>query len=135
MSSVSSQVSSFVTQLGSSYVVHADGTTTRTKAKRPGHSDYGLMERSEKTYYISRENANRLAPPNKWRILDHQDGSLSLAAPSKEGWAIAPSGRKVPIETTPQIGLLPLELWLPETILGTRAYKKVHFGSQICELK
>lgn len=134
-------ITTFQTAKGSTYEVHPDGTTTRTKAARTdvGHEgDEGLKPRSEKTYYVSAEDANRLAPPSGggWRIIDHGDGTLSVATKNQEGkWGISPESRNVKVTTTPSTGSIPIELWRQEIIYGKPAYKEMHPGNKIVETR
>ena len=129
-------VGEFRTAKGSTYQLHDDGTTTRNKAARPEHpGDEGEKPRSEKTYFLTPEQANALAPPQgRFRIIDHGDGTLSVATPAKgKRWGIAESQRRVgPVETTPQPGLHPLELWSGSlSKQGDRGYNAAHFGNEI----
>lgn len=125
----------FTTDYGSTYEIHADGTTTRNKAKGiPGHTDFGLKPRSSKTVYLDPESANLLigSPVRNFRVLDHGDGTLSLATPNpKKGWGIMYSQRNVPFSTTPQEGLTPLELWGKGKTLTVDSYNQSHFGHPI----
>lgn len=128
----------FTTARGSTYAIHADGTTTRTKAARAdyGHvGDEGVKQRSAKTFYIEAGAAQRLAPYGVWAIIDMGDGALSLATRSPEGrWGMAPESREVPVSATPAIGLCPFELWEPETIYGFTGYRSLHLGNPITAL-
>ncbi len=123
-------VSVFRTDQGSVYFVHHDGTTTRVKAKRPQHKDFGRKVQSVKTVYLTKENAARLALPQAtWRMIDNYDGTLTLTIlRDNRQWRPAPSATAVPYENVPQPGLLPLELWQPET------YRQLHFGNPIAEV-
>lgn len=132
----SGRATTFQTAKGSTYEVHDDGTTTRTKAARAdvGHEgDEGLKPRSAKTVYIASEDGQRLAlPQGTARIIDHGDGTLSVATKNKDGqWGIAPSGRNVPFTTQPEKGRTPVELWKPETVNGLPAYRTIHLGNEI----
>jgi hypothetical protein len=73
----------------------------------------GIKPRSERTYFLTPEQASALAPTQgRFRIIDHGDGTLSVATPSGRGnrWGVAASQRRVgPVATAP--GLHPLELW------------------------
>jgi len=60
-----SDIKEFITEKGSSYKVNQDGTTTRNKAKRAGDSEFGEQPVSEKTYYVSPEDANKLSEINQ----------------------------------------------------------------------
>lgn len=127
----------FKTAKGSTYVVHEDGTTSRTKAARNdvGHEgDSGLKVRSNKTVYLEEDATSQLAPPtgSKWRIVDHGDGTMSLATLNKDGkWGIPQTAKNVAFKTKPGAGLFPLELWNKETLNGLPAYSASHFGNAI----
>lgn len=132
-------VATFETAKGSTYDVHDDGTTTRTKAARAEHpGDEGLKPRSAATYYADENAANRLATPEgKWRIVDHGDGTLSLVTPTKNGgWGAGSLERNVPVSTMPTVGAYPIELWGPEkfTVGGGRVYKEIHPGNAITSI-
>lgn len=139
----------FQTSMGSSYVVHPDGTTTRTKKLRPEHpGDEGLKERSTKTVYLTQDQANRLAPPmGSARIVEHNDGTLSLATRAegdKGKWGISPTQKNVPYVVHPEKDLIPLELWrkpdspdkkiISQWIGNTPVYTEHHFGNRIVEV-
>jgi hypothetical protein len=133
-------VGEFTTSKGSTYQVHPDGTTTRTKAARPdpGHEgDEGLKPKSEKTFYLTKEQADALAPPqdSRFMVIDNGDGFLSLATPGQDGkWGIAPSQRMVgPTHPEPVEGAHPLELWGrgKSEKTGTVGYSALHFGNKI----
>lgn len=128
----------FKTAKGSTYEVHDDGTTSRNKAARSdlGHEgDSGAKPRSAKTVYA--EDLRAFQPPDgsTWRVVAHEDGTLSLATKNQDGkWGIAPGSRNIKVETAPRVGLSPLELWSPETVNGLPAYKVMHPGNKITEV-
>jgi len=129
----------FKTAKGSSYELLPDGTTIRNKAARsdPGHEgDFGIKPQSDATYFLTSENYPKLGlPEGPSRIVDHGDGTLSVATQNANGrWGIAPSSRNVPYETEPAVGLHPLEVWGPQKVNGLPAYKDVHFGNVITEV-
>jgi hypothetical protein len=127
----------FQTARGSTYVVHDDGTTTRTKAARsdPGHEgDFGPKARSAATYFVTPQDASRLGPPSSAasRIVDHGDGTISLVTQNADGrWGVAPSQRNVPYERAPRVGLTPLEVWRQQPLHGLPSYGRMHFGNAI----
>jgi hypothetical protein len=133
-----SEIAGFKTAKGSTYEYHANGTTTRNKAERsdPGHEgDFGPQQRSERTVFLSKEDANRLAPPQgHYAVVDHGDGTVSLATPTQNGWGISPSQRNIPVSDTPTVGAVPLEVWGRENINGLPAYGRTHFGNEIVEV-
>jgi predicted GNAT family acetyltransferase len=137
---------SFTTAMGSQYVVHENGQTTRNKAARdvPGHEgDFGPQPRSEKTYYLTPENANRLAIPSGARVryVDHGNGTLTQVqyheATGKWGTGRDPvaGNHRVPAETEPRVGLIPFELWKKGTTEGYNSYSGWHFGNPITEVR
>jgi hypothetical protein len=136
-----SDVLGFKTAKGSTYELHPDGTTTRNKAARSdlGHEgDFGPKERSAKTVFVDPADAPLFNPPDntKWRIIDHGDGTLSLATLRDDGrWGISPSDRNINTETAPRVGLSPVELWKSDTVNGLPAYRGVHPGNPITEMQ
>lgn len=134
-------VATFKTAKGSEYTVHPDGTTTRDKAARVdvGHEgDEGLKPQTERTFYVSAEDGQRLGPPSEstWRMIDNQDGTVSLATRNADGkWGIAPSQQDVPVETAPRAGLSPLEVWGAEEVNGKSGFSRIHLGNEIVEVR
>lgn len=135
-------VQSFTTAKGSTYDVHEDGTTTRNKAFRPEHgeAEQGMQPRTERTVYLTPDQASALATPQgSWRLFAHEDGTVSLISPNKNGgWGVSPSAKNVPVSTTPQKGLIPLELWRPDPeVKGPKgtAYRRIHFGNEITDIR
>lgn len=137
----------FKTSQGSTYQIHEDGTTTRTKAARstPGHEgDSGLKNKSFRTVYtntsqeageLSAAGLNNLGSKGARVII--KDGKASLLTwNEKEGkWGRSSSGRDIPVYSEPAVGRAPLELWKPEQdIPGHEAYSNMHAGNAITEL-
>ncbi|CAB4144822.1 SNF2-related, N-terminal domain containing protein [uncultured Caudovirales phage] len=120
----------FTTAKGSSYVVHADGTTTRDKAYRPEHgaAEQGPQPRSERTFYVTADDAKKLAEfqtqgtRKKISVRGNQAGVTYLDGPSA-----GKTERRtvVPINAEPAVGLTPVEMWKDGTV--------VHFGNEITE--
>ena len=135
----SGDVIGFSTAKGSTYVLHDDGTTTRNKAPRPEHpGDEGLKERSTKTVYLTQQEANALGTPSDthWRVIDHGDGTLSIATEDADGkWGISPSQRNIKVSDIPSAGAIPLELWKEGTTQGVRSFGEAHFGNPITEIR
>ena len=131
----------FETARGSTYEMHPDGTTTRNKAARtdPGHEgDFGPKARSEATYFLEPQGAQRLAPPQgAVRVIDHGNGTLSLATLNGNTgqWGVAPSQHQVPFSTTPRVGAVPLEVWRQGQLSGLPAYSAMHFGNPIVNIQ
>lgn len=135
-------VQTFTTAKGSTYEVHEDGTTTRNKAFRPEHgaAEQGMQPRTERTVYLTPEQASALATPQgEWRMFAHEDGTVSLISPNKSGgWGVSPSAKNIPVATSPEKGLIPLELWRSDSeVTGPKgtAYRRVHFGNEITETR
>lgn len=132
-------VNQFQTSKGSTYDLHPDNTTTRNKAARPEHpGDEGPKTRSAKTYFMEPQALNALAPPQdaRFRVIDHGDGTLSLATQNKDKrWGIPPSAKAVPITSMePKEGLHPLEVWSPATTRGITSYGAMHPGNEIVKV-
>jgi N12 class adenine-specific DNA methylase len=126
-------VTGFQTAKGSTYEVHPDGTTTRTKAARSDHpGDSGLKPRSARTVYVDPQVANALAAPQSvsWRYIDG-GSTLSLAWHHQGRWGITKGQRGLPYQMVPKVGLVPVELWNKEQIYGKDAFSGVHFGNEI----
>lgn len=135
-------VQTFTTAKGSVYQVHEDGTTSRNKAFRPEHgeAEQGMQPRTERTVYITPDQASALATPQgSWRMFEHENGTVSLISPNKNGgWGASPSAKNIPVVTTPQKGLIPLELWKPDPeVKGPKgtAYRRIHFGNEITDIQ
>jgi len=129
----------FTTELGSTYEIHANNTTTRNKAKRKGHpNDSGLKDRSDQTYYVKSDDAWRLAlPEGNFRIVDHGDDTISLATPDKNTakWGIAKSNKNIPVSKEPSEGTHPVEVWFKTKTEGSTAYRKAHIGNKITKVQ
>lgn len=137
------------TSQGSSYELHDDGTTTRTKSSHAhvGHdaNDQGLKERSAKTVYVPAKVAAALSSagltgpdgkPVKSRVIIKDGKATLLTWNHKENrWGAAPSGRDVQIHDKPSVGMSPLELWKKtDDIPGHEAYSSMHAGNEITEM-
>jgi len=142
-----SQPASFRTAQGSSYVLHSDGTTTRTKAARntPGHEgDSGLKARTERTIYVDPKVASALSSAGlsnlgeKGARLAIKDGKASLLTWNnhKSRWGSAPSAKNISFADTPEVGKSPLELWgKASDVDGFEAYSKQHAGNAITRIE
>lgn len=134
------ETTTFKTAKGSTYAVQADGTTVRNKKLRndPGHEgDQGVKPKTDKTVYIPSAEAARLSAPDSatWRVIDHGDGTLSLATQNADGrWGVSPDAKNVPVTNEPAVGLTPIELWGKDKVYKYDAFKTVHFGNEIVEV-
>lgn len=136
----------FTTAKGSTYELHDDGTTTRTKAARAdvGHEgDEGLKERSAKTIYVDQAVASNLSGAGlsdvggKGFRLALKDGKATLLSwnQAADRWGAAPGARDIPFTTEPEVGKSPVEAWKPATdVPGFEAYRGQHAGNAITQL-
>ena len=126
----------FTTAQGSTYEVHEDGTTTRTKSPHQGHDpkDAGLKPRSQKTFYVSPEVAQQVG---MWNTLEAdgkriviQGDKVTLISKNPKTGAHGRDGR-YDVSNTPQPGLHPLELWDADS---NGWYRGNHPGSAITSI-
>lgn len=117
----------FQTAKGSKYTLHADGTTTRVK----GHDDIGLKERSQTTFFVSEDDANKLG------IFQTKGGfsqkhirvagdEAAVFGTDTAGKVVGLGTSRVRIGTKPFVGAIPVELWDDG--------KTVHFGNKITSI-
>ena len=124
--------STFETEKGSSYEMNEDGTTTRNKAFRPEHGqkEQGIQPKSEKTWFISEEDANKLGEfqtkGQEKRIIQMPDGKLGIMYESGKDAGKVESRTIISPQDSPKEGLIPLESW--------EGGKKVHFGNKITKV-
>ncbi len=127
-------VAEFRTAKGSVYQLHDDATTTRDKAYRPEHGvdEQGIQPRSEKTIYVSSEDANKLGE------FQARGGGARAVAPLGDGrWGVKYLDGKdagkfekrtvIEPKDEPAVGLTPVEIW--------KGGERVHFGNEITEVK
>jgi hypothetical protein len=133
-------IKGFKTAKGSSYIVHDDGTTTRTKAERSDYDhrgDFGEKKRSDRTIYMKENDVRWLAIPDDTNFRIYvTPASVSLiwkAGPLKP-WGTNDGSRNKYYQDTPLIGLIPVELWGEDPVLPG-AYKNVHYGNQITSIE
>src|SRR4029077_1729118 len=123
----------FTTAKGSTYVFHDDGTTTRNKAYHPEHgvADQGPQPRSEQTFFVTPEDAQKLG---EFQV---RGGPKTIVGPLGDGrfglkYVEGPDAGKferrtvVTGRTAPDVGLMPVEMW--------QGGSKVHFGNEITEV-
>lgn len=132
------KVTQFKTAQGSVYKVNADGTTTRNKAARKEHpGDSGVKETSARTVYVSKHDAQALAPISEanWRYLVKGETISLISRTHERPWRLVGQfSSDVTYHTTPQKGMVPVELWQTSKLMGGDSYKKVHFGNEITEI-
>lgn len=123
----------FRTAKGSEYEVLPDGRTVRNKAQRPEHpGDFGPQPPSEATFYVAPEHANALGEiqarggPARAVVLSEDGGHAAIKY--LEGSDAGKIERRtvVPVERTPRVGALPVELW--------KDGRRVHFGNPITDI-
>lgn len=123
----------FTTALGSTYEVHGDGTTSRNKAPRSEHpGDAGPQPKSDVTFYVTPEDANKLGE-------FQTEGATKALIGSPDGteWAVGyldgpsagtlESRTRVRAQNEPAVGLVPVEVW--------HEGERVHFGNRIVEVR
>lgn len=122
----------FKTSKGSTYKINENGSTTRDKAFRieHGENEQGPQTTSDKTYYISPEEAQKLGEVqtkgNSKAIVEFPDGRLGVIYLTGKDKGKVESRTVVTPESSPQLGSIPIELWDNGT--------KVHFGNEITEI-
>lgn len=122
----------FKTSKGSEYTVEDNGTTTRNKAAREEHpGDEGIQPTSEKTYYVSKENLDKLSEiqaegPYKKVLAETSDGKLGVKY--TEGPNAGQFEGRTVVETSanPEVGMHPVEVW--------KGGQEHHFGNEITEV-
>jgi hypothetical protein len=123
----------FTTAKGSTYVAHADGTTTRNKAARPEHpGEEGPQARSSRTWYVTPEQAQLLGEvqiPNgpKREIGELQSGRIGVRYTSGSQAGKFERRTVVQPQTQPGVGMVPVEVWQ-----GKKT--GVHFGNEITDV-
>ncbi|MBS0654552.1 MAG: hypothetical protein JSR46_02140 [Verrucomicrobia bacterium] len=124
------QASNFTTEKGSTYQVNEDGTTTRTKAARPEHpGEEGLQPKSEKTFYVTQEQANILGEVQtsgeKKRLIELPDGSIGMQYTEGPNAGKVEQRTILKPQTAPGKGMLPIELF---------KNGQAHFGNKITSM-
>lgn len=126
-------VGSFTTARGSVYRVEADGTTTRNKAYRPEHgfAEQGPQPTSHATYYVSAEDALKLAEfqaKGQGRVAIQPVGDGRIGLRYLDGKDAGKFERRTVVRPSsePAIGRTPVELWNDGS--------QVHFGNDIVAL-
>jgi hypothetical protein len=141
----STEPAGFTTALGSTYEVHEDGTTTRTKSLHPGHeaTDVGRKAQSAKTIYVDPAVASNLSGAGvtehggKGFRLALRDGKAWLLSWNRDQdrWGVAPSAREIPYSEKPEVGRAPIEAWnKADDVPGFEAYSRQHAGNPITEV-
>lgn len=106
----------FKTSKGSSYTVEENGSTTRNKKYRPEHgkAEQGHQPTSEKTYYVSKEDVDKLSlfqtQGDSKSIYEFPDGRIGVLYNSGKNKGKIESRSVVTPKTEPGIGLTPVEL-------------------------
>ncbi len=124
----------FKTEKGSTYEVNEDGSTTRNKAFRPEHGpkEQGPQPKSEKTYFVSPEDANKLGEfqtqgGGDKRIIELPDGRLGVMYETGKDAGKVEARTVITPKEGPSEGLIPVESW--------KGGKTVHFGNKITEIE
>ncbi len=123
----------FKTSKGSTYIVNPDGTTTRNKSYHPEHGekDQGIQPQSEKTYYVSRDDAIKLGEfqaQGEGRVVaEHKDGRIGVKYTTGRDAGKFESRTMVMPKAAPEAGLIPVESF--------SGGERVHFGNEITEVQ
>lgn len=128
-------LATFTTAKGSTYEVHADGTTTRDKAARAdiGHEGQsGPQPRSERTVYVTKDQADELGlfqtqGGPKMAVAETADGRVGVKYLDGKDAGMFERRTVARPSEEPAPGLIPVETWKG----GTR----VHFGNEITEVR
>lgn len=122
---------SFTTEKGSKYTLNGN-KTTRDKAYRKEHGtkEQGLQKESEKTFFVSGEDALKLSEfqtsgPSK-RLYEFPDGRLGVMYESGPQKGKVSANTVVKYKTSPNVGDIPLEIWKNGEV--------AHFGNKITEI-
>jgi hypothetical protein len=122
----------FTTLQGSTYTVNPDGTTTRTKAARAEHpGEEGPQPKSEKTWFVTQDDANKLSEFQAMggadkRIVELPDGRIGIMYESGKNAGKIEQRTIVQPQMSPANDLLPIESW--------NGGKNIHFGNQIVQV-
>lgn len=128
----SGPVVGYTTAKGSTYEIAPDGSTTRNKAARPEHpGEFGPQPRSERTFYVSPADAQRLG---EFQAQGGARRSVSETAAGRIGvrYESGPHAGKfekrtvVTAQREPTVGAIPVEIW--------DGGRRVHFGNEITSL-
>lgn len=123
--------SSFTTEKGSTYEVEGK-TTKRNKAYRKEHGDaeQGPQKRSERTWYVTPENAEKLSEMQAFgtskKIFEYPDGKIAIMYTEGPNAGKVSATSVVPTKSTPEVGLVPIEIW--------NKGESVHFGNKISHI-
>lgn len=125
--------SSFTTSKGSTYKINENGTTTRNKAYRREHGEkeQGLQDTSEKTYYITQDDANKLSifqttGGGDKKLFEYPDGRLGIMFESGKNKGKVSATSIITPKNQPKEGLLPIESF--------QGGRRVHFGNKITKV-
>lgn len=131
LSSPKQPIESFKTSKGSTYSINDDNSTTRNKAARDGDTEQGPQEKSQKTYYISNDDLNKLSEiqttgEEKKAIAETSDGRIGVKYLTGKDAGKFENRTLVSPKDVPEIGMHPLEIW--------NEGKDHHFGNEITEV-
>lgn len=127
-----SKGTTFKTEKGSEYSVNENNTTTRNKKFRPEHGEkeQGIQPVSEKTYYGSKEDLDKLSlfqtQNGSKSIYEFPDGRLGVMYTSGPNKGKIEARTVVTPKKEPELGLYPIEMW--------NKGDKIHFGNKITEV-
>lgn len=127
-------VTTFKTSKGSTYDVQTDGSTIRNKAARPEHpGEEGVQPKSDKTYYVTKEDLDKLSvlQTEGWKdgerpTLKEDKGHIAVVMEGGKNDGKFLKGTVVKPQEGPAAGLYPVETWD-----NGRSH---HFGNEITEV-
>lgn len=106
----------FETAKGSTYEVNENGTTTRTKKYRTEHGEFeqGLMKPSDKTWYVSEQDAIKLGEVqtsgDKKKLVELPDGRVGMMYTEGPNKGKVESRTVITPKEYPEEGLTPVEI-------------------------
>jgi hypothetical protein len=126
------EIEGFTTEKGSTYTIGKEGKTTRNKAERPEHgpNEKGIQPESEKTWYVSKEDADKLgrfqAQGESAKKIEEYGDNLVVEYVEGHNKGKAINGTLATFKSEPSEGLIPIESW--------EGGKKIHFGNKITKI-
>lgn len=121
----------FKTAKGSTYTVDGSGTTRNKAARKEHGSDFGPQPTSEKTFYVTPEQADKLSAfqtqgGGDKKLYEFPDGRVGVMLTTGPNAGKVMSTSVVTPSSTPEVGKLPVEIW--------QGGDRVHFGNKITEV-
>ena len=127
-----STLTTFTTSKGSTYTVNKGNKTTRNKSYHPEHGieDQGIQPKSNRTFYVDKNDVNKLdivqtkgGFKTTIDFIDDNNAAVKFVTGPNAGKFIKDTN--VVIKDTPEVGLIPVELFNKD---------RIHFGNEIIEV-